>query len=61
MNIGASQGRAGPFHRLAASFYSLKTEKIPTGMVALGGWLGCCRVDNRVDILPTMGPGNWLV
>ena len=42
-----SQGRAKPFHRVAANFYSLKTEKIPTGMVTLGNWLGCYRVDNR--------------
>ncbi|CAI9156044.1 unnamed protein product, partial [Rangifer tarandus platyrhynchus] len=26
-----------------ANFYSLKTEKIPTGTVALGDWLGCYR------------------
>lgn len=36
-------------------------KKFPTGRVALGGWLGCCRVGNRVDILPHMEFGNWLV
>ena len=30
------------------SFYSLKTEKIPTGRVALDDWLGHYRVGNRV-------------
>ena len=25
----------------AANFYNLKREKIPTGRVALGDWLGC--------------------
>ena len=28
----------------AASFYSLKIEKIPAERVALGDWLGCYRV-----------------
>ena len=31
-------------HQLVANFYSLKTEKILTGRVALGDWLGCYRV-----------------
>ena len=56
-NSGLVQGRAKPFRRLVANFYSLKTEKIPTGMVALG----CYRVDGRVGIFQKMGPGNWLV
>ena len=56
-----AQGRAEPFCRLAANFYSLKTEKIPTGMVALGDWLACYKVDDRVGILHNMGSGNWLV
>ena len=43
----------------AANFYNLKREKIPTGRVALGDWLGRYRVGNRVGILPNMGPGNW--
>ena len=30
-------------------------------MVALGDWLGCYKVDNRVDILHSMGSGNGLV
>ena len=41
---------------LVVNFYSLKTKKIPIGMVALGDWLGCYRVGNRVGILPNMGP-----
>ena len=41
------------------NFYNLKTEKIPTGMTALGDWLRCYRMDNRVDIYLIMGPGNW--
>ena len=44
-----------------ANFCSLKTEKIPTGRVALGDWLGCYKMDNRVGILPNMGSGNWRV
>ena len=44
-----------------ANIYSLKTEKIPTGRVALGDWLGCYRAGNKMSILPNMGPGNWLV
>ena len=31
-------------HQLVANFYSLKTEKILTGRVALGDWLGFYRV-----------------
>ena len=38
-----------------ANFYSLKTETIPIGMVALGDGLGCY----RVGILLNMGSGNW--
>ena len=34
-----------------ANFYSLKTEKIPTGRVALGDWLGHYRVGNKVVLL----------
>ena len=60
-NSGLVQGRAKPFCRLVASFYSLKTEKIPTGMVALGDWLGCYRVDSWVGILHNIGSRNWLV
>ena len=56
-----AQGGAKPFHRLGGNFYGLKAEKVPTGMVALGGWFACCRVGNRVDILPNVGSGNWLV
>ena len=56
-NSGLVQGRAKPFRRLVANFYSLKTEKIPTGMVALGDWLGCY----GVGILSTTGSGNWSV
>ena len=43
----------------AANFYNLKREKIPTGRVALGDWLGRYRVGDRVGILSNMGPGNW--
>ena len=44
-----------------ANLYRLKIEKIPTGMVALGDWLGCYRVYNRVGLLPNVGSGNWHV
>ena len=53
-----AQGGAKPFHRLGGNFYGLKAEKVPTGMVALGGWLACCRVGNRMGILPNMGQGT---
>ena len=46
---------------LIVNFYSLKTKKIPIGMVALGDWLGCYKVCNWISILPNMGSGNWLV
>ena len=36
-------------------------QKIPTGMVALGNWFRCYRVDCRVCILHNMGSGNCLV
>ena len=35
----------------AANFYNLKREKIPTGRVALGDWLGHYRVGNKVVLL----------
>ena len=44
---GLAQGRVEHFHRPMANFYR---QKIPTGMVALGGWLGCYRLDSRLDI-----------
>ena len=47
--------------RLSDNFYNLKIEKIPAGTVALGDWLGCYKVCNRMGILPNMGSGNWLV
>ena len=40
--------RAEAFPGLEVNLYSFKTKKIPAGRVALGDWLGCC----RVDILP---------
>ena len=40
---GWFKGRAEHFQQLAVNFYSLKTEKIPTGIMALGDWLGCYR------------------
>ena len=43
-----------PLSRLAFNLYSLKIEKIPTGMLVLDDWLGCY----RVDILPNMGSGE---
>ena len=55
---GLAQGRVEHFHRLMANFYR---QKIPTGMVALGGWLGCYKVDSRLGILPNMGSGKWPV
>ena len=56
-----AQGRAKLFHRLVGNFYSLKAEKVPTGTVALGDWLACYRVGNRMGILPNTGSGNWPV
>ena len=41
-----------------ASFYSLKTKKIPTGTVVLGEWLGHYRVSTRVGVLRSLGSGN---
>ena len=58
---GLLKGEPKGFCRLVASFYNLKTEKVPTGMVALSDWLGCYRIGNRVGILPNMGSGNWRV
>ena len=58
---GLLKGEPKGFRRLVASFYNLKTEKVPTGMVALSDWLGCYRIGNRVGILPNMGSGNWRV
>ena len=55
------KGESKGFRRLVANFYNLKTEKVPTGMVALGELLGCYRIGNRVGILPNMGSGNWRV
>ena len=43
-----------PLSRLAFNLYSLKIEKIPTGMLVLSDWLGCY----RVGILPKMGSGE---
>ena len=46
---------------VVANFYNLKTEKISTGMVALGDWLRCYRMDNRVDIyLWGQGTGQFI-
>ena len=45
---GPAQGRAEPFPWLVANFYSYKTEKIATGRVALGDWVGCYRGGNSV-------------
>ena len=56
-NSGQAQGRAECFCRIAANFYSLKTEKIPTGIMAVGDWLEC----SRMGILHIVGSGNWLV
>ena len=57
----ASSWETKLFHRLVANVYRLKTEKIPTVMVALGDWLGCYRGYNRVGLLPNIGSGNWHV
>ena len=50
-----------PFTGLQPIFIASGKKKIPTGMVALGDWLECYRMDRRVDILYNVGPGNWLV
>ena len=39
--VGSKESQC--FHGLIASFYSLKVNKIPAGMVALGDWLECHR------------------
>ena len=36
--------RCHDLRRLVADFYSLQTKKIPAGRLALGDWLGQCRV-----------------
>ena len=59
-NSGLAQGSAKPLLRLAANFYSLKTE-IACWNGGIGDWLGCYRVGNRVGILPNTGSGNWSV
>ena len=51
----ASSWESRPFCGPVANFYSLKTEKIPTGRVALGDWLGCYRVGNSVSIFTKHG------
>ena len=43
-----------PLSRLAFNFYSLKIEKIPTGILVLSDWLGY----HRVGILPNTGSGD---
>ena len=48
-------------HTHRADFYSLKTEKIPIGRVALGNWLVWYMLGGRVGILPNMTSGDWLV
>ena len=46
----AAQRRADAFHGLVVNFYSLKTQKIPAGRVALGDWLGYYRVSPGVHL-----------
>ena len=53
-NSRPAQGRTNPFHGVLASFYSPRTEKIPTGRLAFGDWLGCYKMGNRVSILPNI-------
>ena len=43
-------GRVDSFRGLVVNFYSLKTKKIPAGRLALGDWLGHCRVTTGVGI-----------
>ena len=47
------------FLRSTANVYSLKAEKILTGRVALGDWLGCFRAGNKMGILPNMGLAGY--
>ena len=45
-------------HLFAMKWWDLKTGKVPTGIMALGVWLGYYRLGNRVGILPNIGSGN---
>ena len=42
-------------------FFTTSKQKIPTGRMALGDWLGCYRVESRVGILHNMESRNWPV
>ena len=56
--VGQYKGEPNPFKQLVANFYSIKTEKISTEMVALGDWLGCYGVCNMLGIFLSMGSEN---
>ena len=51
-------GDAVPFTGLQSIFIASRKKKIPIGMVALGDWLGCYRMDRRVDIYLMWGQGT---
>ena len=52
-------GRVSAFHGLVANFYSLMTKKISAGRLALGDWLGHCRVTTGWAFLLNLASGRW--
>ena len=57
---GQLNGELNAFSSLRPIFIASR-QTIPTGMVTLSDWLGCCRVGSMVGILPSMGAGNCRV
>ena len=58
--VGQLRGELNAFAGLQPIFVASR-QKILTGMVALGDWLGCYRVDCGVGILHNMESRNWPV
>ena len=58
--VGWLKGELNVFTGLQL-FFTTSKQKIPTGRVALGDWLGCYRVESRVGILHNMESRNWPV
>ena len=58
--VGWLKGELNAFTGLQL-FFTTSKQKIPTGRVALGDWLGCYRVDRGVGILHNMESRNWPV
>ena len=58
--VGQLKGEPNVF-AVQQPIFMASRQKIPTGMVALGDWLGCSRVDSRMGILHNKKSGNWPV